>query len=121
MTGRNDLPVVSCDNCGVCCEEQGLPPGYRVPALPVFIPLELREELELHQQEERQLGSTRHERGLPCIWYDHETKRCRHYEHRPPTCRDLPVGGQSCLFWRERRLLQQSREPGYEAIQPANP
>ena len=106
-----DLPVLSCNSCGACCEEQGLPPGYLVPALLVFLPEELREELAFHQREEQRLGSTRHERGLPCIWYDPETNRCRHYEYRPDACRHFPVGGEGCLFWRERSLFKRSREP----------
>jgi Fe-S-cluster containining protein len=38
---------------------------------------------------------------LPCLWYDEETKRCRHYEHRPEYCREFEVGGEDCLAWRE--------------------
>ena len=115
MTKLIDVPVLSCKNCGACCEEQGMPPGYLFPALLVFLPVELREELEFHQQEERRIGYTRHERGLPCIWYDSETRQCQHYEYRPDRCRDFPIGGQGCLFWRERRLQKPSSEPGGEA------
>lgn len=101
-------PPLSCDGCGVCCEEQGLPPEYAVPALLLHIPEALRNEIALHQEEERQAGRTRHERGLPCIWYDAETKKCRHYEYRPDICREVPIGGSSCLFWRERRMVPRS-------------
>lgn len=104
MTESMDLPVLSCEGCGVCCEEQGLPPGYPVPALLDFLPERLRNEIEFHQEEERRTGATRHQRGLPCIWYDSEMKKCRQYEYRPDVCREVPVGGSSCLFWRERRL-----------------
>jgi Fe-S-cluster containining protein len=96
-------PPHTCQGCGVCCEEQGMPPGYAIAALLTFLPRELRGELARHQREERRAGHTRHERGLPCIWHDAETGLCRHYEHRPPLCRELPIGGHSCLFWRERR------------------
>ncbi|MDC4206433.1 MAG: YkgJ family cysteine cluster protein [Candidatus Manganitrophus sp.] len=99
-----ELTGVSCDGCGACCEEQGMPPGYLFPALIDFLPEALRKEIEFHQEEERRTGATRFERGLPCIWYDLETKRCRHYDYRPDICREIPVGGRSCLFWRERRL-----------------
>ena len=80
-----------------------MPPGYAIPGLLDFLPRGLRRELARHQREERRAGYTRHERGLPCIWHDPETGRCLHYEHRPPLCREIPVGGASCLFWRERR------------------
>jgi uncharacterized protein len=80
-----------------------MPPGYRIPALLLFLPRELREELHRYQEEERRAGFTRQERALPCIWHDGATGRCRHYEWRPDPCRDAPVGGESCRFWRERR------------------
>ena len=107
MPGPIDIPL-SCDGCGVCCDEQGLPPGYVVPSLLLFIPEALREEIARHQEEERETGRTRRDRGLPCIWYDMETKRCRHYEYRPDTCRDVVVGGSSCLFWRELKFGSQN-------------
>lgn len=84
-----------------------MPPEYRIPALLDFLPDALREEIALHQEEERQTGRTRHERGLPCIWYDPETKRCRNYAHRPNICREVPVGGDSCLFWRKRKAADE--------------
>lgn len=35
---------------------------------------------------------------IPCLWYDEETKRCRHYEHRPEVCRDaIKPGDDACL------------------------
>lgn len=98
------LPVLSCEGCGVCCEEAGLPPGYIMPELIAFLPEELREELAFHLAEEAATGLTRNQRGLPCIWHDPATGRCRHYDLRPDVCRDAPIGGDSCLFWRERRL-----------------
>ena len=40
--------------------------------------------------------------GQPCLWLDVATRRCRHYEHRPGTCRDFRPGSYSCLQWRHR-------------------
>jgi len=94
----------------VCCEEQGLPPTYTQPERMEFLPPELREELAFHLAEEVEVGFTRHQRGLPCIWHDAGTGRCRHYQLRPPICREVPIGGDSCLFWRARRPLH--RAPG---------
>lgn len=107
-----EIHILTCDGCGVCCEEQGLPPGYAVPALMTFLPQELRDEIELAQEIEREAGRTRHERGLPCIWHDAETKRCLHYDHRPAACRDAPDGGESCTFWLERIGRDQSGGSG---------
>jgi Fe-S-cluster containining protein len=36
-----------------------------------------------------------------CVWFNPDTKRCRHYEHRPMICRGFAVGGEGCL--RRRR------------------
>lgn len=37
----------------------------------------------------------------PCVWLDLETKRCRHYELRPPVCREFVPGNEVCLEDRE--------------------
>jgi Fe-S-cluster containining protein len=47
---------------------------------------------------------------LPCLWLDPQTRRCRHYEHRPVVCRDFEVGGEECLAHREARGI--GRRPG---------
>jgi Fe-S-cluster containining protein len=99
-----ELPILNCDGCGVCCEEQGLPPTYTQPEHLSFLPKDLRDQLAEGLAEERAAGATRNQRGLPCTWFDTATHRCRHYELRPDVCREAEVGGPSCLFWRERRL-----------------
>lgn len=42
----------------------------------------------------------------PCIWLDMETRRCRNYEHRPPTCREFVPGCEVCLEDRESTRLE---------------
>ena len=96
-------PLTTCGGCSSCCEEQGLPPGYLVPELLTFLPEALREQIAWHQQEEAETGWTRHERQLPCIWLDPETRLCTQYDLRPDRCRDFPVGDSGCMFWRARR------------------
>lgn len=93
------LPL-TCGGCGACCATQGLPPGYTVPALMAGLPADLRDELLAHLDEERRSRSSRHERGLPCLWYDEETRACRHYEHRPAVCRRLEIATDGCNAWR---------------------
>jgi len=39
--------------------------------------------------------------GLPCVWLDVETRRCRHYEHRPVLCQEYQPGSDDCLELRE--------------------
>lgn len=44
----------------------------------------------------------RYDRSLPCLWYDTESKRCKHYENRPEICRSAVVpGDEYCLRFRE--------------------
>ena len=37
----------------------------------------------------------------PCVWFDHDTRQCKHHEHRPRVCRDFQVGSKDCLAWRD--------------------
>ena len=37
----------------------------------------------------------------PCAWFDLETRRCKHHEHRPRVCRDFQIGSHDCLGWRQ--------------------
>jgi Fe-S-cluster containining protein len=50
------------------------------------LPSELEE--ELRAAVERFKRSSWPPDGSPCIWYDPERRRCRHYEYRPVLCRD---------------------------------
>lgn len=102
---RLQLPVVTnCDNCGACCTEQAALPIHLVgkhfrmePVNP--LPPEL--EAELLVTVEGFLKDGFPPNGSPCIWYDSETRRCRHYEHRPTLCRDeVKPGDDACLRWR---------------------
>jgi Putative zinc- or iron-chelating domain len=36
-----------------------------------------------------------HDRGV-CSWLDLETRKCKHYDHRPQGCRDFPRGSVAC-------------------------
>lgn len=85
------LPVLDCRDCGLCCSEQGTPPMMmdEYTALPVEL------------QWDRRLHADRYDRGLPCLWFNVESKRCEHYEHRPEACRTAVVPGDEwCLEFR---------------------
>lgn len=109
-----DLEVIdSCDGCGACCLAQTSPPMYvailwnreameghpefeRVDALPESLKGELQEYIE------RLKDSSIPNPETPCMWLDAETRRCRHYEHRPNICRDsLERNDENCRAWRE--------------------
>lgn len=42
---------------------------------------------------------------VPCLWLDPLTRRCRHYEDRPPVCREFQVGSAACHRHRAVRGL----------------
>ena len=88
---KTSLTIVeSCDGCGVCCLQQGHPP-YTDDELQ-YVPDDLLGPIQEHLAalEESDFGQ-------PCIWFDDETKQCRHYEHRPQVCRDFERGCPMCV------------------------
>jgi len=86
-----ELPVVTCEGCGLCCSEQGTPPfSWQDGDRP---PVELEWDIQEH--------AMRYDYGLPCLWWDCDTKLCRHYDHRPRACREAVVpGDEFCLGFR---------------------
>lgn len=122
MAERIPMVVVTCDGCGGCCETIGSPPfpflppslttgefpdswGDDDPDKPLWdtMPAEALAILEDYYTNDPNLD--RYERGLPCLWYDSEAKRCRFYEHRPTVCRDFPKGGADCREFRQQKGL----------------
>lgn len=98
----------SCEGCGLCCEGIGSPvllyqsrPAWEAthPYRPEGIPAHLIEEIDSHFQ-----GLFRgQEPQDACLWYDQESRSCKHYEWRPEVCRDYELAGDACL--EERRLF----------------
>jgi Fe-S-cluster containining protein len=94
------LPVLNCDGCGVCCRgQEALPVGWYLGSLAsaaerAALPRELLVELEAMRDRFNAEGWPA---DAPCVWYDGETKRCRHHEYRPEICREFAVGGEDCL------------------------
>jgi Fe-S-cluster containining protein len=103
-----NLPVLNCDDCGACCQYMGAVPtamldrdGFTpIPGckpLPEWLKAELRADWEW-------VNRTGRSDFEPCIWFDQETRRCKHYEYRPEVCRDFEVGEEACLRWRFTEL-----------------
>src|ERR1700691_4762925 len=103
------LPIIdSCDGCGVCCLVVTHPPFYSV--FEEFgeeawerLKRERRDlllEIVVDHRTRRADGSPLV--GTPCLWYDQETRRCKHYEYRPLACREFEVGGEDCHDARRR-------------------
>lgn len=99
----NELPVISCDGCGLCCAEIVYPPFFG-PSDPSYRALEAdRPDLaeQLTEDRERRRREESPDWGTPCSWFDVATRKCRNYEHRPDICRDYEVGCESCLSYRK--------------------
>lgn len=102
---RFQFPVLApknCDCCGLCCEGIGSPvaiytyrASYSGPYLfrPRDLPPELGREIDDY------FGGLRG--GQPpvehCLWFDAQTRQCKHHEWRPAVCRKYEVGCASCL------------------------
>jgi Fe-S-cluster containining protein len=108
------IPQVTCEGCGVCCMVVRTPPfcviwegdvptaidqteeSLEEVRMALAVPAAMRKVLSKHSifevlQEES-----------PCIWFDMATKKCKHYDLRPPICRDFEMGSRFCLEHRER-------------------
>ena len=88
------LPVINpCAGCGECCMHCGHPMFLRygdfVEDAYVNLPQSLRREFDEYIAAlEPTTDDPDPDDGQPCYWFDSETKRCKHYEHRPKVCRD---------------------------------
>jgi uncharacterized protein len=108
----NVLSPESCAGCGFCCEGIGSPvliyasrPGLprQHPFRPHELPQHLIDEIDSHFS-----GLTRgQEPQSRCLWFDDVLRTCRHYEFRPPLCREYERGGHACL--NRRREERQAR------------
>jgi Fe-S-cluster containining protein len=105
----NALPVIeSCDGCGACCRVVTLPPfrrdfdegGEDAWERLRWERADLLAELLDADRARRTAGSPSY--GTPCLWFDAETGRCRHYEYRPHACRAFTLGGRDCRDARRR-------------------
>jgi Fe-S-cluster containining protein len=108
------IQPVSCEGCGVCCMVVRVPPfcviwdGDRPTPIDdseeslaevryaLAVPDRLRQELSKHSVFEVLQDEA------PCTWFDPKTKQCRHYDLRPPICRDFEMGSRFCMEHRER-------------------
>lgn len=109
------LEPESCAGCGLCCEGNGSPvvlyasrPEWQTehPFRPPGLPVELIREIDEHFA-----GLYRgQEPPERCLWFDAESRRCRHYEWRPQVCRDYELGGTACLTLR-RAIAVTQRAP----------
>lgn len=106
------LPIIeSCDGCGACCLVVSRPPFRRVfdeggedawERLKYDRP-DLHAQFLADEQSRRAHGGP--DSGTPCIWFDIETRLCRHYDYRPQTCREFQLGAQDCRDARRRARL----------------
>lgn len=104
------LPIVeNCDDCGACCMDQVSPPFVGLDDFNgvydvefAMLPADLKAEYYAYYAP----GGPREKLPpeAPCYWFDLETKRCKHYEHRPRICRDFAINGKGCKRHRAARI-----------------
>lgn len=92
------LPLLeSCDGCGACCRHLIVPPFQNRDEWDrLHVPPELIDEFLPLWEVRFYLAEQ------PCLWYDPETDRCRHYELRPQACREFEINSPSCMACREK-------------------
>lgn len=93
----------TCDGCGACCLGMGVPPfgewqgdvgedsdDPEFDALPEPLKQEIIAAMEVEGWAFK-----------PCLWFDMETRRCKHYELRPVICVVFEPGNPICLADRD--------------------
>ena len=98
----------SCEGCGVCCGVVTLPPfrrhldgtGEEAWDRLRWDRPELFQALLDTERRLRETGEPAY--GTPCLWYDGQTRLCRHHEWRPRACRAFEIGGLDCRDARRR-------------------
>lgn len=109
------LPIIeSCEGCGACCLVVTHPPFYRLldesgedawERLKWDRP-DLLAEFLADARARKASGGPFY--GTPCIWFDVQTRRCRHYEYRPRACRQFELGSQDCRDARRRAGMERT-------------
>lgn len=85
----SELPILTRDGCGACCLHSGVPPfrDHEWHNVPIELVADIRR--------------FRGDMNGPCLWFDPETRRCRHYEFRPIGCREFEAGKMLCRMTRD--------------------
>lgn len=118
--GEGDPEGSDCEGCGVCCLQQGSPPGYlwlmsRTPSQQLMWPDQddvdrLKDlpaaALRILRRYKLDVIAGRNKGDGPCVWLNQQTRRCRFHEHRPQICRDFMVQGEGCATRREEYGLE---------------
>ena len=92
---NHQLPVIdNCDDCGACCMVTPVPPFQPGEETVLNVPPELMKQVS------RRVEADEHFEKIPCVWFNGDTKQCRHYEYRPKACRDFEIGSDLCRLSR---------------------
>lgn len=100
------LPVASpCESCGACCLHVRTPPFYG-DGDPSWQKLQAARP-DLEGELWRWInGLDNSDDEAPCFWFDHETRGCKHHEHRPDICREFDVGRPGCAAARTHQSIK---------------
>lgn len=102
-----------CDGCGACCMSIGVPPFDENGCEPTdetdveyqALPEELKREIDAAWKK-----GTASFAGKPCIWFDAETRLCKHYEYRPVVCAEFVPGPENWVCMEDRARFRLDEE-----------
>jgi Fe-S-cluster containining protein len=116
------------EGCGNCCIQVGIPP-FRFKADGIIVDVVVRDNgeekivsdtdelplpdgmpAELVQELAKLAPLGLESKSIPCIWFNPETRKCKHYAFRPNICRTFDCRGDANRFWRESLKRQQNNE-----------
>ncbi len=103
MSQATELPtVITCEGCGACCLHMGLPPyaDDEVDFLRENLPKVYSDFVAVQATRLLQLRVTGVD-SVPCGFFNHVTRRCKHHEYPPDLCAGFEVGEPSCMWFRE--------------------
>lgn len=88
---------LDCTQCGACCRE-----AFDVVEIDEADPFASRYPSLVYRTPFDKLAVRREGNACHCLLVEKGTFTCSHYADRPQTCRDVAVGGDACLFARQR-------------------
>ena len=95
--------MVSCDGCGACCLGLGVPPldEFKDGVDREDIEYQLLPDVLKAEIDAAWAAGVESFAEKPCIWFDSESRRCKHYEWRPAVCASFEPGNPFCVEIRE--------------------
>ena len=85
-----------CTDCGACCMEMCAPLFAEDVLETSVLPPDVAADYTVGMAARERDGWPE---NMPCFWLG-KSLTCRHYNHRPPGCREFNAGSEVCMEWR---------------------